>query len=309
MAPEITWERIDYTRKDREARILLTDEKSAPPIPQSKRKPNDRKQAEAPIVLKLEHLNFENESQHAFRASDSHTGTSELAYIIYTSGTTGRPKGTLIEHRSLVNLCQWHVGYYKITGKERSTQSAAISFDASVCEIYPYLIKGAELHIITNKLRLEIRELKKYFNKNKITMSFLTTQLCQQFMEDGMETPSLHSLLTGGEQLLHFTPRKYRLYNNYGPTENTVATTAYQVKKQEANIPVGKPLTNNRVYILEKGTDNIQPIGVPGELCIGSESVARVYINQPELTSKRFVNDIRQSALDSRKKKKRQQTQ
>ncbi|MCP4154980.1 MAG: amino acid adenylation domain-containing protein, partial [bacterium] len=223
-----------------------------------------------------------------------------IAYIIYTSGSTGRPKGTLIEHRSLVNLSLWHGRYYEITADDHSTQYADFSFDASVCEIFPYLIKGATLHIIADEMRLDILELKGYYNKNKITLSFLPTQVCQQFMEDQQETPSLRCLLTAGEKLTHFIPRSYGLYNNYGPTENTVAATTIHVKEQSVNIPIGKPVDNSRVYIMDRQFAHLQPIGVPGELCIGGDSLARGYLNKPELTAERF-------AKDSWQKEKREQ--
>ncbi|MCI0471701.1 MAG: non-ribosomal peptide synthetase, partial [Candidatus Aminicenantes bacterium] len=120
-----------------------------------------------------------------------------------------------------------------------------------------------------------------------ITIAFLPTQFCEYFMS--LENRSLRLLLTGGDKLQVFTPRKYRLSNNYGPTENTVVTTSCLVSEYQDNIPIGKPIYNNRVYILGKNNFQLQPIGVPGELCIGGAGLARGYLNNPELTAEKFV--------------------
>jgi tyrocidine synthetase-3 len=213
---------------------------------------------------------------------------ANLAYIIYTSGTTGHPKGTLVEHRSLVNLCYWHNRHYRVTGKDRATQYAALGFDASVWEIFPYLIKGVVIHILSAGLKLDIKRLAHYYRKNHITISFLPTQFCRQFMEEISDLPLLRILLTGGAKLDRFIRRPYRLYNNYGPTENTVVTTAYLVESYRDNIPIGKPVANVQVYILSKDTVRLQPIGVPGELCISGASMSRGYLNHPELTFEKF---------------------
>ncbi len=212
----------------------------------------------------------------------------QAAYIIYTSGTTGQPKGTLVEHCSLVNLCYWHNRYYGVTGEDRATQYAAVGFDASVWEIFPYLIKGVVVHILSAELKIDIKRLADYYRKNHITISFLPTQVCQQFMEEISDLPLLRILLTGGAKLDRFIQRPYRLYNNYGPTENTVVTTAFPVESYRDNIPIGKPVANVRVYILSNNTGRLQPIGVPGELCISGASMSRGYLNHPGLTVEKF---------------------
>ena len=97
---------------------------------------------------------------------------TDPVYIIYTSGTGGRPKGTMIEHRSLMNHSTWHSRYYEITGADHSTQYAGFGFDASVLEIFPYLTRGAALHIIHDALKLDILALKDYYVKHNITITF-----------------------------------------------------------------------------------------------------------------------------------------
>ncbi|BFH65522.1 non-ribosomal peptide synthetase [Paenibacillus azoreducens] len=210
----------------------------------------------------------------------------DLAYIIYTSGSTGRPKGVMVEHRSLINLCAWHIKEFKVTDQDRATKYAGFGFDASVWEIFPYLVSGAALHVIPEDIRLDAGQLHTYFKQNAITISFLPTQFCEHFMT--LDNPSLRVLLAGGDKLKTFSKQHYDLYNCYGPTENTVVTTAYLVTELQENIPIGYPISNSQVYIMD-AYGQPQPIGVAGELCIAGEGLARGYLNQPELTAEKFT--------------------
>ncbi len=210
-----------------------------------------------------------------------------LAYVIYTSGSTGRAKGVMVQHRSLVNACEWQMGYYNIDERDHTTQYAPFVFDASLLEIFPCLLRGASLYIIAEEIKLDPRLLNRYYEKVDITFGFLPTQFCELFME--LENRSLRALLAAGDVLRRFVKRNYRLYNNYGPTENTVVATSTPVEAQDGNIPIGSPVNNNRMYILDKNRMRLQPIGVPGELCIGGESLSRGYLNRPELTAEKFV--------------------
>jgi amino acid adenylation domain-containing protein/thioester reductase-like protein/non-ribosomal peptide synthase protein (TIGR01720 family) len=215
-------------------------------------------------------------------------GPEDIAYVIYTSGSTGKPKGVIVEHRNLANLCFWHNKVYLVTSRDHATKYAGFGFDASVWEIFPYLVKGASIYIVPDEIQLDIDKLNAYFEENNITISFLPTQVCEQFMT--LNNTSLRVLLTGGDKLKSFEPNDYYLVNNYGPTENTVVTTSFNVDKISANIPIGRPLHNNQIYIVSK-YNSLQPVGVPGELCIGGDSVARGYLNNPELTKEKFVDN------------------
>jgi tyrocidine synthetase-3 len=219
---------------------------------------------------------------------DSTESIHNMAYMIYTSGTTGRPKGVIIEHGSLVNLCLWHVNYYKVDAFDRALKYAGVGFDASVWEIFPYLVKGAGIYLVNNEDRLDIKRLKQYFIENSITIAFLPTQVCEQFMGD--EIPGLKRLLTGGDKLRYYKAGNYDIFNNYGPTENTVVTTCFKLDGQYSNIPIGKPIDNSRVYILDRDM-NILPAGIPGELCISGAGLARGYHNRYELTLEKFVDN------------------
>ncbi len=219
---------------------------------------------------------------------------SNLAYIIYTSGSTGRPKGVEIEHRSLLNLIQWHQRAYNVSPADRSTHLAGVSFDASVWELWPYLTAGASVCIPDEETRLSPGKLVQWLASQNITLSFLPTPLAEAVMaETWPENSALKVLLTGGDRLLRRPPKKagYILVNHYGPTENTVVTTSGRVSFEQGNdLPpaIGKPVSNTQVYILNELMKPV-PAGVAGELYIGGTSLARGYHRRPDLTQERFV--------------------
>lgn len=252
----------------------------------------------ARIVIKAGSVDWRDESRPVldlshtalYQGDDSNLGKMvgghDLAYVIYTSGTTGVPKGVVIEHHSVNNLCAWHIDAFQVTANDRATKYARFSFDASVWEIFPYLQAGAALHIIDESIRLDLPRLNRYFEKNEITISFLPTQVCELFME--LENRSLRYLLTGGDRLRRFRPQNYRVINNYGPTENTVVATSCEVGAGPETIPIGKPAFNTSIYLLGKA-NKLVPIGVPGELCIAGVGLARGYVNDVEKTGEKFV--------------------
>lgn len=216
------------------------------------------------------------------------TNANDLAYIIYTSGSTGIPKGVMVEHHSLVNLCLWHNDAFSVTLSDRCTKLAGFGFDASVWETFPPLIQGATLHVLDEARRGDIYALHEYFEKNAITISFLPTQLAEQFME--LKSNTLRMLLIGGDRAQKLKETTYQIINNYGPTENSVVTTSGRLHADQSVFPIGKPITNHCVYILDQN-GHLQPIGVPGELCVSGAGLARGYLNRPELTAELFVDN------------------
>jgi bacitracin synthase 3 len=236
-----------------------------------------------------QNLQSTNSPLHHSTNSPIHQFTNspqDLAYIIYTSGSTGIPKGVEVEHRALLNLVDWHNRFYGVRSGDRAAQYASMSFDASVWEIFPYLAAGASLYIVPQELRLDMPALNGFYEHHRISLGFLPTQVCEQFMQE--ENTSLRALLTGGDKLKHFRKRKYRLYNNYGPTEYTVVSTSTEVTGDAVNIPIGKPVDNTHVLILDPYL-NLQPVGVSGEICVGGYGLARGYLNRAELTQERFI--------------------
>ncbi len=211
---------------------------------------------------------------------------NHLAYVIYTSGSTGMPKGVMITHGALVNLCYWHNTRFNITPADKATLYAGPGFDAAVWEFFPYIIAGAAVYQVPEAIRYSINDLAHLYNQQGITISFLPTQVAEQFLEK--ENHSLRFLLTGGDKLKSFYPTSYQLVNNYGPTENTVVATSGLITAAHSNIPIGTPISNTQVLILNQ-QGNLLPAGVPGELCIAGKSLAQGYLHQPDLTLQRFV--------------------
>jgi len=218
----------------------------------------------------------------------------DLAYVIYTSGSTGRPKGVEIRHRSLNNLVAWHQRVYQVTPQDRATQLASPAFDASVWELWPYLAAGASVHIPDEETRTSPDRLIRWLASERITLSFLPTPLAEAVLAEPLpDGLVLRALLTGGDRL-HRAPGKplpFRLFNNYGPTENTVVSTWTEVLAQPKSSgppPIGRPIDNTQAYLLD-GHLRPVPIGVPGELYVGGISLARGYLNRPELTAEKFI--------------------
>lgn len=220
------------------------------------------------------------------RFSGKRISHEDPAYVIYTSGTTGKPKGICIQHGSLIRFIEWNRRYYGLTEKDVGTRYAGVGFDASVWELFPLLSSGAELHLIEEELRLDMEALNRYYEKHHISFSFLPTQIAEQFME--LENHSLRILCTGGDALGRMKKRSYRFFNNYGPTENTVITSAIELSpEEEKDLSIGRPIDNTEVFIVDPyGAP--QPVGCPGELWIGGENLAKGYINRPELNRKCF---------------------
>jgi aspartate racemase len=228
----------------------------------------------------------------------SSTGTAEsLAYLIYTSGSTGVPKGTEITHRGVVRLVR-NTNYAEFSSKEVFLQLAPITFDASTFEIWGALLNGAKL-VIFPPHPPTYEELGRTIREAKVTTLWLTAGLFHQMVDYQIAgLKGLRQLLAGGEALsaphvakaLRELPGCH-IINGYGPTENTTFTCCYRVPAGwtgGTSVPIGKPVSNTQVYIVDEHGQPT-PVGVPGELWIGGDGLARGYLNQPELTAKCFV--------------------
>jgi amino acid adenylation domain-containing protein len=275
--PGYPWERIDFMLKDSGVRILVSELGEVSKVSE-----------ECEVVgVSVGNRLARSAAEDCPHLSPAPAGS--LAYVIYTSGTTGKPKGVMIRHESLINLCYWHNRHFSVSCRDRASKYAGFGFDASVWEIFPYLIAGAAVDIVPEEIKLDLRQLQGYMEKHHITISFLPTHICEQFT--GLENHSLRVLLTGGAKLRRFVKdvkRNYRLVNNYGPTENTVVSTSIVVEDTYENIPIGRPITNSSAFILDKNGYPV-PIGAAGELAVGGEGVARGYMNRPELTAEKFI--------------------
>jgi amino acid adenylation domain-containing protein len=218
-----------------------------------------------------------------------------LAYVIYTSGSTGRPKGVEITHGGLSNLVRWHQAAFAITAQDRTTQIAAVGFDAAVWEIWPYLAAGASVHIPDEAIRQDPEALRDWLVSEEISVTFLPTPMAERMMTLAWPADApLRALLTGADTLHRYPPPglPFKVVNNYGPTECTVVATSGIVPAEGAHpLPtIGRPINNVQVHILD---ERRRPVAqdAAGELYIGGAGVGRGYLNRPDLTAERFIKD------------------
>ena len=213
---------------------------------------------------------------------------SDLFILLYTSGSTGVPKGVMLEHRNLVAFCHWYHRYYDLHAGDKVAAYASFGFDANMMDMYPALTCGAAVCIIPEDMRLNLPELGRYFDQEGVTHSFMTTQIGFQFATN-VECHSLKHLSVGGEALAALTPpSNYKMHNGYGPTECTIFTTTYALSEYEQHIPIGKPLDNLQLFVMDTDGRRL-PLGAAGELWVSGPQVGRGYLNLPEKTAETFV--------------------
>ncbi|HEX4168339.1 MAG TPA: amino acid adenylation domain-containing protein [Bryobacteraceae bacterium] len=214
-----------------------------------------------------------------------------LAYVIYTSGSTGTPKGVMVEHQGLVNLAQ--SSGWAADSSSRILQFASFSFDASVWETVVAFGSGACLCLAPADALRPGQPLLETLHSHAITHVLLPPSVAVCLLEERL--PAITNIIVGGEACAPEIARRWalphRLRNAYGPTEATVCATTYQCNSEPGrSVPIGRPIANARVYILDTNRHPV-PIGDPGEIYVGGIGVARGYLNLPDLTADRFLYD------------------
>lgn len=236
---------------------------------------------------------WENINQQEIVNPNSEINQNNLAYIIYTSGSTGKPKGVQIAHRSVVNLLDAIATCPGLSDRDTLIAVTTISFDISVLEIYLPLITGARCILVSREVSRDAEQLMELIDRYNATVMQATPSTWHMLLEAGWQGNKQLKILCGGESWTRDLANQLLakcadLWNVYGPTEATVWATIHQVEAGVGSIPIGRPIANTQIHILDPNRQPVS-IGEPGELHIGGVGLARGYLNRPKLTAEKFI--------------------
>lgn len=291
--PELPAPRIEHLLADADSALLLTD---AATVDRCRGFRNGK------CTLQADRDDGEAASSPIPRA-DWHG--SQLAYLIYTSGSSGQPKGVAVDHRALIQHCRGVERAYGLRSDDRVLHFAALGFDISLDQLFPPLIAGA--CVVAREPQLwEPRRFAEKLVELDISVADLPSALWHLLAREWSEcaglpaNPRLRLVLVGGEAMASDALRAWRrtpyarvaLLNGYGPTETTITASGHDCAVDEGGptVPIGRPFANRRMYVLDASLQPL-PAGLPGELYIGGEGLARGYLGQPALTAAAFLPD------------------
>ena len=285
-------DRLEFILKDSGANVILFDGV----VP-----------AELDIDIKIIEVNQQLNYAAYNKTFRSLINADDTAYIIYTSGSTGRPKGTLIANRSFINYVDWVKKSFNINETDSTLLFSSIAFDLSYTSLWSSLLAGGTLYILEETTYLEPDKLLASLIDNKITYIKLTPSHFSLITEDpdfddNVKKYALRLIVLGGEKIKVSDVEKYidvkkdiQFVNHYGPTETTVGVVATNIDSEnfesfKQNPVIGKPIFNNRVYILAPD-NSFTAIGITGELCVSGAGVAKGYLNRDDLMKEKFIAD------------------
>jgi len=275
--PSYPRERLAFMLKDAKANVVLTQSCLADLLPE----------IDTVICLDLCHkvINQESEQNPDLMAEDDN-----LAYVIYTSGTTGQPKGVMVSHKGLSNLAAAQLETFHITSEHRIPQFASLGFDASIFEIALALCTGATLYVSEREALLG-PGLIQLLRDRAITTATLPPSVLAVLPSE--QLAELRTVTVAGEAcpaalVAQWAVGGRRFFNAYGPTEATVWASVAECSEGHRNPPIGRPIPGAQIYLLDQNMELV-PVGVPGELFIGGEGIARGYLDRPDLTADQFM--------------------
>ncbi len=279
--PTYPKERLAFMLEDSETPVLLTEHHLLNRLP-------DR-------LPKLLFLDAPEEGSPGPTAEPARVTPDSLAYAIYTSGSTGVPKAVLVAHRSLANAMESFRVEPGMTGDDLVLTVTTLSFDIAALEIFLPLICGACVAIAPQEVQKDGVALANLIDRLRPTWVQETPAGWRMLIDAGWRGAENLTITCGGEELPRpladaLLTRGARVFNLYGPTETTIYSTSERVRQDTCCVPIGRPLANARVYVLDERREPV-PIGVAGELYIGGAGVARGYWQRPELTAERFLAD------------------
>jgi amino acid adenylation domain-containing protein len=278
--PSYPTDRLTYMVEDAGISVLVTQSALVDALPQGDRRV---------VCLDRDWPQVARESDADL---DALGGGASLAYVIYTSGSTGRPKGVQIPHHAVVNFLRSMANEPGLGAGDVLVSVTTLSFDISGLELYLPLMVGARVVVATRDDVTDGAQLRALLESEHATVMQATPATWRLLIEAGWSAPGL-KMLCGGEALpsdlaAQLSERGGELWNVYGPTETTIWSTLERLG--EGSITIGRPIANTQVYVLDR---NLQPmpVGVPGELYIAGDGLARGYRQRPELTAERFLPD------------------
>ncbi|HSN96720.1 MAG TPA: amino acid adenylation domain-containing protein, partial [Candidatus Nanopelagicales bacterium] len=272
--------RLTFMMKDAGVTLLLTHEALVDELP-----------ARQSVLLCLD-ADWDTIARRSADPPPRTAGPRDLAYVIYTSGSTGTPKGVLLEHRGACNLAHFQRRAFGVGPGVRVLQFANFGFDASVWETMMALCWGATLCLRPSAALMPGPDLVRTLREERIDIVTLPPSALGAL--DVEPLPDLGTIVVAGEacpaELVDRWAPGRRFFNAYGPTETTVCATMFECAPGTGKPPIGRPIDNARVYVLDARLEPV-PIGVVGELCVGGVGLARGYLKRSELNAERFVRD------------------
>ncbi len=274
-------ERIAFILEETQAAVLLTQAKLRETIPQH--------QAQVVCLDSDWHLIAQQSQENLYSLAT----TDDIAYTIYTSGSTGKPKGVQITQGALSNFLYSMQQAPGLTSSDILLAVTTYSFDIAALELFLPIIVGARLVIASREIISDGIRLSAKLMDTKATVMQATPATWQNIMAAGWDGDSQLKILCGGEALPRnlanqLLEKCHCLWNMYGPTETTIWSAANQVQTGENIVPIGKPIANTQLYILDR-YNQLVPVGVTGELCIGGRGLAKGYFRRSDLTAEKFI--------------------
>jgi amino acid adenylation domain-containing protein/non-ribosomal peptide synthase protein (TIGR01720 family) len=238
----------------------------------------------------------------------SNVTTENLAYVLFTSGSTGKPKGVAVEHRQIFNYLQSVIEKLDLTVCRSFANVSTFAADLGNTTIFSSLCTGGSLHLISQQKAADPEALAEYFHHHSIDCLKIVSSHLESLLSCSQPQWIIpkQRLILGGEacswkliERLQKLAPEFLIFNHYGPTETTIGVLTYQIpankntnksSRTSETVPIGRPIYNTQIYLLDSQQRPV-PIGVPGEIYIGGAGVTRGYINRPELTQEKFINN------------------
>ncbi|CAK7015867.1 amino acid adenylation domain-containing protein [Tissierella sp.] len=275
-------ERINFILQDSGAKLLFTDLEDM-----------DSMELNCDIISP-----YKPEIYEFYQKPDIKIVLNDLVYVIYTSGSSGSPKGVMVEHGNLLNYICYSKKTYVTQQNECFALYSSFSFDLTITSIFTPLVSGGTILIYNDDQDEYV--LNRIIKDNLCTVLKVTPSHLHLLKEYNNTESKIEKLIVGGEmlytnlakQVFESFGEKILIYNEYGPTETTVGCMVYQynpLKDKGDTIPIGKPIDNMRIYILNKNLRKV-PIGSSGEICIAGAGVTRGYLGKAEITNERFIS-------------------